>query len=247
MPRYFVEVAYKGTAYAGFQVQKNANTIQAEVEKAMAIFFRRPFELTGSSRTDAGVHARQNFFHTDIEDIDAEAERSVYHINAILPADIVMLSIKKVSEGAHCRFDAVSRSYRYTVYRDKDPFISDRAYYYPYTIDVDVLNKSAAMIMEYSDFTSFSKKRTQVTSHICDISKSIWTKEGNCLVYEVTGNRFLRGMVRGLVGTMLQAGRGKYDVELFQKILEGDAASKVDFSAPAHGLMLEKVSYGDGR
>jgi tRNA pseudouridine38-40 synthase len=134
MARYFIEVAYKGTAYAGFQVQQNANTIQSEVEKALAVYFRHAVSLTGSSRTDAGVHALQNYFQFDMDTLldEAACEKSVYHLNAILPADISVKSIRSVDDTAHCRFDAVSRSYIYTIYQFKDPFLNDRGYYYPY-------------------------------------------------------------------------------------------------------------------
>ncbi len=245
MNRYFIELAYKGTAYAGFQVQQNANTIQAEVEKALQIYFRQSFELTGSSRTDSGVHAAQNWFHFDTELIinKEDAEKAVYHLNAILPGDIVIKSIRPVREAAHCRFDAISRSYQYTIYHLKDPFLADKAWYYPFPLDINLLNDAAGMLKEYSNFQSFSKKNTQVFTYDCVISNSQWSDEGNRLVYSVTGNRFLRGMVRGLVGTMLHAGRGKTSAEDFRSLIESRDASRTDFSAPAKGLILEGVAF----
>ena len=245
MPRYFIELAYKGTAYAGFQVQQNANTIQAEVEKALKTYFRRPFELTGSSRTDAGVHAAQNWFHFDSEPVinKEDAEKAIYHLNAILPGDIVIKSIRQVREAAHSRFDAISRSYQYTIYHLKDPFLADKAWYYPFPVDIAALNAAAAMLKDYSNFQSFSKKNTQVFTYECVIGKSRWTGEGNRLVYSVTGNRFLRGMVRGLVGTMLHVGRGKASAEDFRRLIENRDAAKTDFSAPAKGLILEAVLF----
>ena len=247
MPRYFIELAYKGTDYAGFQVQQNANTIQAEVEKALKTYFRQPFELTGSSRTDSGVHAAQNWFHFDTELIINKefAEKATYHLNAILPGDIVVKSIRQVREAAHCRFDAISRSYQYTIYHLKDPFLADKAWYYPFPVDTAALNEVGAMLKEYSNFQSFSKKNTQVFTYECAISKSQWTDEGNRLIYSVTGNRFLRGMVRGLVGTMLHVGRGKTSAEDFRRLIESRDASRTDFSAPAKGLILERVTFPD--
>src|SRR6185437_1337796 len=219
--RYFIETSYKGTAYSGFQAQKNANTIQAEIEKSLSIYFKHAFQLTGSSRTDAGVHALQNFFHFDaanplINDVterkdkteNFQLEKSVYHLNAILPNDIVIKKIFQVSENAHCRFDAVSREYKYFIYKNKNPFLEGWAYYFPYQIDLEKLKKCAEVIYLNNDFTSFSKKNTQVKNFICDIKKSEWILENDTLVYHVEANRFLRGMVKGLVGTMLKVGRG---------------------------------------
>ncbi len=245
MARYFIEVAYKGTAYAGFQVQQNANTIQAEVEKALTIYYRTPFELTGSSRTDAGVHAHQNFFHTDTNHIidSAGAQKAVYHINAILPGDIVMKGIHRVKDEAHARFDALSRSYIYRIYQQKDPFLEDRAYYYPFTLNKGMLDAAASLLKEHSNFESFAKKNSQVFTYECSIIKSEWKEEENGMSFHVTGNRFLRGMVRGLTGTMLLAGRNKYSVEDFRNIIISRDQSKTDFSAPAKGLFLREVIY----
>ncbi|MBS1917457.1 MAG: tRNA pseudouridine(38-40) synthase TruA [Bacteroidetes bacterium] len=243
MPRYFLEVSYKGNNYSGFQKQENANSIQQEVERAMEIFFREKFELTSSSRTDAGVHALQNFFHFDF---DAAINRqSIYNINAILPPDIVLKNIHNVADDAHCRFDAVSREYRYYIYREKNAFIADRAYYFPYKMDIENLSAAASVIPLYTDFTSFSKRNTQVKTFNCSILKSEWLVEGDCLVYRVIANRFLRGMVRGLVGTMLHVGRGKSTVEQFREIINAHDCTLADFSVPGHGLFLVKVNYPD--
>jgi tRNA pseudouridine38-40 synthase len=243
MPRYFLEVAYKGTHYSGFQIQDNAGSVQAEIEKALQVFYRKKIGLTGSSRTDAGVHALQNYFHFDFEDIiDA---RKVYNINAILPRDIVIKGVYAVGEEAHCRFDAVGREYRYFIYRKKDPFLDDRAYFFPYTLDKSLLDEAAAVILRYTDFTSFSKRNTQVKTFVCAIRESRWTVEKDMLVYQVAGNRFLRGMVRGLVGTMLQVGRGKLTVDAFEDILRNRDNRHADFSVPGHGLFLFRVSFTD--
>ena len=245
MARYFIEVAYKGTAYSGFQVQENSNTIQAEIEKALLIYFRKTFTLTGSSRTDAGVHAQQNFFHFDTEPVftKAETDKATYHLNAILPLDVAVKSIKEVAENAHCRFDALSRSYRYCVHQHKNPFLLDNAYYYPYPLNMEAMNLAAKMLFEFTSFESFSKKNVQVFTHNCTIFFSEWTFENDMLIYNVTGNRFLRGMVRGLVGTMLLVGKGKYSIEDFKNILERKDSAKTDFSAPAKGLVLMQVKY----
>lgn len=246
MTRYFIELAYKGDGYSGFQAQKNANTIQAEVEKALAIYFRRSFQLTGSSRTDAGVHALQNYFHFDTEDPIPEPQEKVYHLNAILPRDIVIRKLLWVHEEAHCRFDAISREYKYCIYNQKNPFLEERAYYYPYKLNVIKLNEAAALLLNYSDFTSFSKRNTQVKNFNCDIQQSEWIEGDGQLVFHVVSNRFLRGMVKGLVGTMLKVGRGIISLKEFSEIIESKDCTKADFSVPSHGLFLVKVKFEDG-
>ncbi|WP_207495512.1 tRNA pseudouridine(38-40) synthase TruA [Aridibaculum aurantiacum] len=239
--RYFIEIAYKGTNYAGFQVQNNANTVQAEVEKALAIYLQQKVSLTGSSRTDAGVHALQNFFHFDIEkEIHPHA---IYNLNAILPGDIAINAIKQVSPDAHCRFDAISREYKYFLYSRKSPFLADRGWYYPYTIDIELLAAAADILRKHSDFTSFAKRNSQVFTHECTIKKSIWQMENDCLVYNVQANRFLRGMVRGLVGTMLLVGRNKLSLSDFEGVILAKDCTKANFATPAHGLFLVKVEY----
>lgn len=245
MPRFFMEVSYKGDRYSGFQVQKNANTIQAEVERALQVFLKTPIELTGSSRTDAGVHALQNFFHFDLASGDhIDWQREVYRINAILPPDIVVKRVFAVAAEAHCRFDADYRRYEYAIYSVKDPFIADYAYYYPYKLDIQRLHDAADLLLQYKDFSSFSKRNSQVKSKECKLLQSKWEEKSGKLVYSVKGNRFLRGMVKGLVGTMLRVGRGKISLEEFKSIIESGDPAQVDFSVPGQGLMLKEVHYG---
>jgi tRNA pseudouridine38-40 synthase len=244
MPRFFIEVAYKGNKYSGFQIQENANSVQAEVEKAMSVFLRRPVSLTGSSRTDTGVHALQNFFHLDWEELPPD--EAIYHINAILPDDIAIRNFFEVAADAHCRFDASWREYQYKIYPKKDPFLRDRAFYFPYPIHQDRLIAAADMVMRYKDFSSFCKRNTQAKTSICTILASSWTWEAGSFEYRVRANRFLRGMVRGLVGTMLQVGRGKISVEEFADIIESGDNSRADFSVPGYGLYLVRVEYPVG-
>lgn len=243
MPRYFLELAYSGTNYSGFQVQHNGNTIQAEAEKALQTFYRQAFQLTGSSRTDAGVHALQNFFHFDT-DVEI-SQKNIYNINSILPADIVCKNIFPVNENAHCRFDAISRRYKYYIAQNKNPFLQNSAYYFPYKIDLHVLQTLADEIKNHKDFSSFSKRNTQVKSFICDIQFSEWKEENDCIVYEVCANRFLRGMVRALTGTMLRVARTEKEnaLDVFKKIIESKDCTKADFSVPAHGLFLVSVKF----
>jgi tRNA pseudouridine38-40 synthase len=241
MPRYFLEVSYKGTAYSGFQVQANAGSIQEEIEKAFSIFFRKEVIMTGASRTDTGVHARQNYFHFDFD--EQLAGEMVYRLNAILPGDICIRGIFPVPEGAHCRYDAKSREYRYYIYGKKDPFLADRAYFYPYPLDWGLLEWAAGRLKDYSDFTSFSKRNTQVNHFRCNIYESHWVREGGESFFRIRANRFLRGMVRGLTGTMLLVGRGQISPGQFEEILDGKDAARVNFNVPAKGLFLERVLY----
>jgi tRNA pseudouridine38-40 synthase len=240
MPRYFIEVSYKGSNYSGFQVQQNANSVQAEIEKALEIFYKLKFELTGSSRTDAGVHALQNFFHFDT---DISIKDEAYNLNAILPVDIVVKRIFKVADNAHCRFDALSREYHYYIYQHKNPFLLGTAYYIPYTLDLVILQQAANEIMKYTDFTSFSKRNTQVKSFLCNIFISEWVEGNGCLIYKIKANRFLRGMVKGLVGTMLLAGKKKITLEEFKAVIEAKDCTKADFSVSSEGLFLAKVTF----
>lgn len=242
--RYFMEVCYRGNRYAGFQIQKNAVTVQGEIEKALNIFLKNRVVLTGSSRTDAGVHARQNYFHFDIE--GEFEEKWVYNLNALLPQDISVIGVRAVDKEAHCRFDALYRRYVYIVYPSKDPFLQDLGYYFPFRVDMESMQEAARVIGDYENFETFSKRNSQVKTFECRIYQSMWTVSEGYWRYEIRANRFLRGMVRGLVGTMLQVGRGKMGVEEFRAVIAGRDSSAADFSVPGHGLYLEEVGYPEG-
>ncbi len=243
MPRYFIEVAYHGANFKGFQRQNNGQTVQSEVERAFETIFKQKLPLTGSSRTDAGVHALQNFFHVDF---DGEITRGkIYNLNAVLPISIVILNIFMVPQTAHCRFSAVSREYVYYIAQAKSPFYSDRSWHYPYKIDLNFLNQAAQLLLSHKDFTSFSKRNTQVNNFICSVEHSLWVKNeaNNLLEYHVKANRFLRGMVRGLVGTMLKVGRQQISVSEFNEIILLRDCSKASFSTPPQGLFLKSVNF----
>ncbi|MER3499006.1 MAG: tRNA pseudouridine(38-40) synthase TruA [Chitinophagaceae bacterium] len=251
MSRYFLEVAYKGTNYSGFQIQQNANTIQAEVQKAINTIIKlQPhtaeetgLQLTGSSRTDAGVHALQNFFHFDAD--KAVSPALLYKLNALLPADIAINNIISVHPQAHCRFDAVKRSYQYFIYQKKDPFLQGRGFYFPYSLDVELMQQAAEIIKQYHDFTSFSKRNTQVKTFFCNIKHSYWQVKDHILIYHVSADRFLRGMVRALTATMLKVGRKKITLNQFKQIIEERDCTKASFAVPAHGLFLISVEFPD--
>lgn len=238
MPRFFIEVSYKGTNYSGFQVQENALTVQEVIEKAFETIHRQKVQLTGSSRTDAGVHSLQNYFHFDSDSIH---EQFIYKLNAVLPADISVRNVFRMPEQAHCRFDAISRRYEYRLHRVKDPFLQGVSLFYPYSLDLDAMKEAAHYITRKEYFAAFSKTNTQVKNFHCSIYKSEWIEEGEKLIYIVEGNRFLRGMVRQLTAVFLKLGRGRMDMNEFRSLFTKD--EKCGISVPAHGLFLTRVNY----
>lgn len=240
MSRYFLEVAYKGTRYSGFQIQENANTIQAEIEKAFQTIQRVAVNFTGSSRTDAGVHSLQNYFHFDLE--GRLHPQLVYKMNAILPPDIVVKQLSSMHEEAHCRFDALHREYEYRIYRYKNPFLKETGFYYPYKVDIDLIKEAAYIVKEQTNFFAFAKTNTQVSNFSCRIYTSEWREEGDELIYHIVANRFLRGMVRLLTATLLQVGRGRLQIKDFELFFQTNT-SKCAFSLPPTGLFLTKVVY----
>ena len=243
MLRYFIEVAYKGTRYSGFQVQQNALTIQSEVEKAFTTIQRQPVILTGSSRTDAGVHALQNYFHFDSA-VELHPQL-VYKMNALLPPDIVVKAIQQMPAEAHSRFDAISRAYRYRVYQTKNPFLKGLGYYFPYKLDLKAMQEGAALIKEQTDFFAFAKTNTQVKNFNCRILKSEWLQKGEGVyIYSIEGNRFLRGMVRLLTASLLKMGRGQLTVKELESFFT--TRTKCGLSVPADGLFLRSVTYPAG-
>jgi len=237
-----MEIAYKGTRYAGFQKQKNALTVQQVIEDALSVLLKQPMHIMGSSRTDTGVHARKNVVHFDAE--DALPEHLLYQLNAVLPHDIAVHRIYPVREKAHARFSALSRKYEYLIYFQKNPFLKDFGYYFPYPLDKATLDWCANLIPAYKDFRSFSKKRTQVKTFICHIQEARWEWQHDRLIFHIQANRFLRGMVRGLVATQLQAGRGKIKPEQFRHIIESQDHRLASFAVPPDGLYLCDVQYG---
>ncbi len=243
MSRYFLELCYDGATFGGFQIQNNVDTIQGAVQAAMKTLYREEIELTGASRTDAGVHALQNFFHFDTQ--IAITQKQVYNLNAILPNTIVIKAIYQVPETAHCRFDATIRSYIYKMHTQKDPFLEGRSWYYPFPLDLDLLNKATETLLSFTNYESFSKKNTAVNTFECTVTQAFWQVEGPHLYFNIDSNRFLRGMIRGLVGTLLQVGRGQITVEEWMDIVASHNEQRVDFSTPAYGLYLSAIQYPD--
>jgi len=241
MNRYFLELCYDGATFGGFQIQNNVDTIQGAVQAAMKTLYRADIELTGASRTDAGVHSLQNFFHFDT-DLPI-SQKNVYNLNAILPNTIVIKAIYQVPNEAHSRFDATTRSYIYKMHTQKDPFLEGRSWYYPFPLDIDKLQEATQTLLTFTNYESFSKKNTSVNTFECSVSKAFWQVEGTQLYFHISSNRFLRGMIRGLVGTLLQVGRGQISLEQWLDIVASHNEQRVDFSTPAYGLYLSAIEY----
>lgn len=242
MARYFLEVMYNGTAFSGSQIQGEQATVQLALNNALSTILREPVETYGASRTDEGVHALGNYYHFDT---GKELWASFfYNLNSILPGTIAARKIFQANDSElNARFAALTRRYRYRIYNSKDPFLLQRALYFPFRLDTALLQQSAKVIMEYDNFETFSKRNTQSKTFICKIHQSYWEEVGKELHYVVEANRFLRGMVRGLVGTQLQVGRGRMSMEQFREVIEAHDCTLADFSVDGHGLYLEHIQY----
>jgi tRNA pseudouridine38-40 synthase len=243
--RYFLEIAYDGTRFHGWQVQPNALTVQEVLDDCLSKILRQPISSTGSGRTDTGVHASQQFVHFDVEH-ELATRQVVYRLNRILPADISALNLYMVSEDAHARFDAHARTYHYHITLSKDPFKRYYAYYHSRPLDVAKMNEAAATLLQYEDFTTFSKVKGDTRHYRCSIYEAVWRQKGEELVFTIRANRFLRGMVRLVVGTLVDVGRGKLTVQAFEQIVASQDRSKSSGAAPAEGLFLAKVEYPEG-
>ncbi len=240
--RYFFEISYNGTAYHGWQNQANAVGVQEVVESALSKIFRTKIEIVGSGRTDAGVHCVQQFFHADL-DKEIDEPTWLIKLNSLLPKDIAIRSIRPVKAEAHARYDAFERSYEYKITRVKDPLLIGQAYYFFKSLDVANMNRAAALLVGEHDFECFSKVKTDVNHFICTVKKVHWNQKGDLLVLNITANRFLRGMVRAIVGTLLDVGCGKISLEDFNGILKGKDRKKAGMNVPPEGLYLTSVKY----
>jgi tRNA pseudouridine38-40 synthase len=243
--RYFIELAYDGTNYHGWQSQAGSVTVQEALELGLRYKAGLKDRITGCGRTDAGVHAKQFFAHFDHNELmepDSLAKLTG-SLNNFLPADIAVRRIFRVRSDAHARFDAVSRTYQYFIQTTKNPFNRDYAWHLCIKPDVALMNRAATVLMSYQDFTSFSKLHTDVKTNICNISKASWEQADGQLVFTITADRFLRNMVRAIVGTLLDIGRNKISPDDLKRIIESKNRQKAGMSAPAHGLFLQRVEY----
>jgi tRNA pseudouridine38-40 synthase len=241
--RYFITLSYDGTAYHGWQVQPNGRSVQGELQRGLSLVLRSDVNVTGAGRTDAGVHARMMVAHFDIgREIDCE--QLAYKLNRLLPRDISIQKVELVEDCMHARFSAVLRTYHYYIHTQKSPF--DRYYscQMPYTLDFEKMNKAAQMLLEYDDFKAFCKSHSDVKTTICRVTVAQWHQTSSFAWYfEISANRFLRNMVRAVVGTLVEVGRGRLSLEGFRRVIEGKQRSDAGESMPANALFLERIDY----
>ncbi|MDF1672431.1 MAG: tRNA pseudouridine(38-40) synthase TruA [Vicingaceae bacterium] len=242
MSRYFIELKYDGTNYHGWQIQNNANSVQAEVNKALTTLFQTEIMVMGAGRTDTGVHAQQLFAHFDIYKA-IDTTQLVFKLNTLLPQDISCSSAAEVNAQAHARFSATARTYEYWITPNKNPFLINKAYHYPKNLDIALMNKAAKELQNHIDFSSFSKSNTDTHTNNCRITFAEWKQVDNKIIFTISSDRFLRNMVRAIVGTMLEVGIGKVSEDDLTPIINSKNRSNAGTSAPAHGLYLTQVNY----
>lgn len=247
MQRYFIKLAYNGQNYNGWQIQDNAPSVQQAINEAISVVLQQKINIVGCGRTDAGVHARQFYAHFDLDKRfdQSELENLKNKLNGILSWDISILNIFPVNNDIHARFSAIKRSYQYIIAKRKDPFSYDSAVYYPHQLNLENMNEAAALLLIYSDFTSFSKLHTQVKTNNCKIESAQWIEKDHRLIFNISADRFLRNMVRAIVGTLIDVGREKISLKEFKTIIESKNRSNAGFSVPAKGLYLTEVIYPD--
>lgn len=243
MKRYFIYLSYNGARYSGWQIQPNAISVQETIVKALSTILRKEVAIVGAGRTDAGVHARTMIAHFDFEDLNIALLAD--KLNGFLPYDIAIQKIVRVKDDAHARFDATSRLYRYYVTTHKDPFLNTTHYRMRGELDIDAMNRCAKILFDYIDFTSFSKLHTDVKTNNCQIMQAFWIKKDDEYIFTIQADRFLRNMVRAVVGTLLDVGKGKLDEVGVRRIIETKDRRVAGTSVPAHALFLEDVTYPD--
>lgn len=253
--RYFITLSYDGTAYHGWQIQPNAPSVEETVEAALSTVLRRDVDIVGAGRTDTGVSASMMVAHFDFEPVEDGQDwcsQLRYKLNRVLPRDIAVQKVEPVGDGMHARFSAKFRTYRYFVHMQKDPFLRHYSWRVPYTeLDFDRMNEAAKVIMEYTDFTSFSKVNTDTKTNDCTVTKAEWrpvgtsslTGEADQWVFEITANRFLRNMVRAIVGTLLEVGRGRLTIDDVRRIIEKKDRCSAGESVPGNALFLVDIEY----
>ncbi|AUC82241.1 tRNA pseudouridine(38-40) synthase TruA [Lacinutrix sp. Bg11-31] len=240
--RYFIELSYNGKAYHGWQIQPNAISVQEVLEKGLSTLLREPISTMGAGRTDAGVHAKQLFAHFNTEVI-FDIPQIIYKLNSFLPVDIAIKNIFKVKADLHARFHAISRQYLYRIALEKSPFNTEQAFLLKPKLDIKRLKEATKILLDYKDFQCFSKSNTDVKTYNCDIMKAEWQVVGNELHFTIKADRFLRNMVRAIVGTLINIGIGKVEVETLHDIIKSKNRSEAGFSVPAHALYLTKIEY----
>ena len=239
--RFFIELSFNGGCYHGWQIQPNVNTVQKELNRAFSTILNEDIELVGAGRTDAGVHAKQMFAHFDFNEI-IDLEKLISQVNGFLSNDIVIHNVFNVEEDAHARFDAISRTYQYFITNKKSPFDINRYFFYK-TLDVNAMNTGCKYLLGKQDFTSFSKVHTQTYTNDCNLMFAVWEEKEDSLVFTIKADRFLRNMVRAVVGTLLDVGEGKIKPEDIIEIIAKKDRSEAGISAPAHALFLTNIEY----
>lgn len=240
--RYFIDISYDGTHYHGWQIQNNAKTVQGVLNDALSTILRTEISTIGSGRTDTGVHAMMQMVHFD-HDQEIDGDHLVAKLNSLLPQDISANEIKKVNEDVSARFEATSRAYIYKIHQNKSPFKQGLSYHYHRPLDLDLMNACCELIKNWTDFEAMSKVKTEVNNFNCEIFGAFWEKQNDEIHFHVSANRFLRGMVRALVGTMLEVGQGRMTIEEFREVLNSRDRKKAGRSVPAHGLYLRDIIY----
>lgn len=243
-PRYIVHMAYDGTNYHGWQRQLNSHSIQAEMEVALQKLLRQDKVITtGCGRTDSGVHAANFYFHFNAHSEIADIPEVLRKLNMMLPWDLAVFGLYRMPDKVHTRFDAIERSYEYHIHQKRDPFRHRFSWYYPWALNVDAMNDAAAALLNYSDFAAFAKTKGGQKTSICDLRRAEWIKEENRLVFHITADRFLRNMVRAVVGTLIEVGKGKLSTDDVKRIVESGKREKAGESVPAAGLHLTEIKY----
>lgn len=241
--RYFLELCYNGKNYHGWQIQPNDTSVQAVVQKSLSLILRAPIEVVAAGRTDAGVHASQIFVHMDIAK-ELDEKDLLYKLNSLFPDDIAVTAIKRVKNNAHARFNASFRSYEYKISLVKNPFTIDYSWQVTnQQFDIEKMNNAAVLLLNYENFKCFSRSKTDVKTYNCDITRAEWKKEGDMLVFYISADRFLRNMVRAIVGTLLEIGNGKMSKEQFIQVIQSQDRRNAGPSVPAAGLFLTQVGY----
>ena len=240
--RFFIDISYDGSDFHGWQKQPNAKTVQQTIENSMSVLLKEPIEIVGAGRTDTGVHAKQLIAHFDSKN-DIDKKNLLYKLNSFLPKTIAINAIDQVKNNAHARFDAVSRAYVYKIHLEKNPFLIHYSYYLKYPVDLDAMDRASTVLKEYTDFKCFSKSKTDVKTYNCYISSIKWEKTGNEIKFFIVADRFLRNMVRAIVGTLLEIGIGKLKEQDLHTIVESRDRSKAGYSVPAKGLYLHTIEY----
>ena len=241
--RYFIEISYLGTNYHGWQSQPNASTVQEIIENCLSKITNNSIKLLAAGRTDSGVHANQMFAHFDINEKINDKNSFIHKTNSFLPSDIAVKNLLQVEDDSHARFDALSREYEYHISLKKTPFEIDKSYLYKKTLDLNKMNKCCDILLQYTDFKSFSKSKTDVKTYDCQIFEAKWLLNGDSLIFKIKADRFLRNMVRAIVGTLIEVGLGKINQKDFKVIIEKKDRQLAGFSVPAHGLYLKKIEY----